>query len=148
MVTSGEPPARTKAGGMKERVARYRAKIRERVQKLKWDVLALFLARRDPRVPRKARLAIVLAVGYFFSPVDLIPDFIPVIGQLDELVIVSALAAFAIRSIPSDVMDEYRARAKLVFGTRTPRLYAVAFILATVWVLLSLGFILLLVKLF
>ncbi|MBM4250060.1 MAG: DUF1232 domain-containing protein [Euryarchaeota archaeon] len=78
----------------------YRANIRRRIGDLKWDVLALFLARRDPRVPPKARLAIVLAVGYFFSPIDLIPDFIPVIGQLDELVIVSALAAFALRSIP------------------------------------------------
>jgi uncharacterized membrane protein YkvA (DUF1232 family) len=134
--------------GLRERLARYRAGIRERVRKLKWDVLALFLARRDPRVPFKAKIAIVLAVGYFFSPIDLIPDFIPVIGQLDELVIVSALVAFAIRSIPPHVLDEYRARAKVQFGTRTPKTYAIAIILATVWVLVSLGFILFLIRLF
>ena len=134
--------------GLKARLARYRAGILERIQKLKWDVLALFLARRDPRVPLKAKLAIVVAVGYFFSPIDLIPDFIPVIGQLDELVIVSALVGFAIRSMPPGVMDEYRAKAKVQFGTLTPRTYAIAVILATVWVLVSLGFILFLMNLF
>lgn len=136
------------AGGLKARFARYRAGIRERIQKLKWDVLALFLARRDPRVPLKAKIAIVLAVGYFFSPIDLIPDFIPVIGQLDELVIVSTLVGFAIRSMPPEVMDEYRAKAKVQFGARTPRTYAIAVILATIWVLVSLGFIFFLINLF
>ena len=135
-------------GGLKARFARYRAGIRERIQKLKWDVLALFLARRDPRVPLKAKLAIVVAAGYFFSPIDLIPDFIPVIGQLDELVIVSALVAFAIRSMPPGVMDEYRAKAKIQFGARTPRLFAIGAILAAVWALVSLGFIFFLMNLF
>jgi uncharacterized membrane protein YkvA (DUF1232 family) len=135
------------AGGLRKRLAGYRARMRERVQSLKWDVLALFLARRDPRVPFKARLAIVLAVGYFFSPIDLIPDFIPVIGQLDEVVIVSALTAFAIRSMPKEVLDEYRAKAKVQFAARTPRTYAIAIVLATVWVLVSLGFIFLLYEL-
>lgn len=136
------------SGGLRERFARYRKNVRERIRALKWDVLALFLARRDRRVPFKARLAIVLAVGYFFSPIDLIPDFIPVIGQLDELLIVSALTAFAIRSIPPEVMDEYRARAKSEFGARTPKTYAIAIVLATIWVLVSLGFIFLLIELF
>jgi len=136
------------AGGLRERIAKYSTGVRERIRSLKWDVLALFLARRDPRVPFRARLAIVVAVGYFFSPIDLIPDFIPVIGQLDELVIVSALAAFAIRSMPPQVMDEYRAKAKVQFGTRTPKTYAIAVILATVWVLISLGLIFFLVNLF
>ncbi len=136
------------AGGIRERIARYRASIRQRIRDLKWDLLALYLARRDPRVPLRAKIAIVLAVGYFFSPVDLIPDFIPVIGQLDEVVIVSALTAFAIRSMPPQVMDEYRPRAKARFGARTPRTYAIAVILATVWVLVSLGFIFFLISLF
>lgn len=135
------------AGTLRQRMGAYRAGIRRRLGDLRWDVLALFLARRDPRVPLRARLALVLAVGYFFSPVDLIPDFIPVIGQLDELVIVSALAAFAIRSIPKEVMDEYRARARREFGTRTPRTYAIAALLVTVWVIVSLGFFLLLLEL-
>jgi uncharacterized membrane protein YkvA (DUF1232 family) len=136
------------AGGLRERIVRYSSGVRERIRSLKWDVLALFLARRDPRVPLKARIAIVVAVGYFFSPIDLIPDFIPVIGQLDELVIVSALTAFAIRSMPPHVLDEYRAKAKVLYAARTPRTYAIAIILATVWVLVSVGFILLLIKLF
>ena len=136
------------SGGLRERIARYSSGVRERIRSLKWDVLALFLARRDPRVPLKAQIAIILAVGYFFSPIDLIPDFIPVIGQLDELVIVSALVAFAIRTMPPEVLDEYRAKAKVQFGTRTPKTYAIAIILATVWVLISLGFIFFLIKLF
>jgi len=136
------------APGLRQRIRAYRAGIRKRISDLKWDVLALYLARRDPRVPLKAKVAIALAVGYFVSPIDLIPDFIPVIGQLDELVIVTALTAYAIRSVPTHVMDEYRARAKAEFGARTPRTYAIAAILATVWVLVTAGFIYLLYRLF
>ena len=103
----------------RERVRRYRLKVQGRIGELKWSVLALYLARRDPRVPLKAKLAIVLAVGYFVSPIDLIPDFIPVIGQLDELVIVGALTAFALMGTtmaPGFEYDDYQEgdRAKLV----------------------------------
>ena len=127
----------------RERVRRYRLQLQSRIMELKWSVLALYLARRDPRVPLKAKAAIVLAVGYFFSPIDLIPDFIPVIGQLDEVVIVGALAAFALRCIPSGVMDEYRARAKVEFAKGTPRSYMVGIIIVSVYVIGAVGVVLL-----
>ena len=122
---------------------RYRLRVQSRIMDLKWSVLALYLARRDPRVPLKAKLAIALAVGYFFSPIDLIPDFIPVIGQLDELLIVGALAAYALRSIPPGVMDEHRARAKLEFARGTPKHYMFGIIIVAFYVLGAMGLVLL-----
>jgi len=127
----------------RERVRRYRLKVQSRMQELKWSVLALYLARRDPRVPLKAKLAIVLAVGYFVSPIDLIPDFIPVIGQLDELVIVGALTAFALRCIPSGVMDEYRAKAKVQFARGAPKGYMIGILVVSVYVMGAIGLVLL-----
>lgn len=128
--------------GRMERIRLYREQVKARIQALKWNVLGLYLARRDPRVPLKAKVAIALAVGYFLSPLDLIPDFIPVIGQLDELVIVSALVGFALRSIPPGVLDEYRARAKVEFRKGTPKAYMMAILIAGVWVLALIGLIL------
>ena len=127
----------------RERVRRYRLKVQGRIGELKWSVLALYLARRDPRVPLKAKLAIVLAVGYFVSPIDLIPDFIPVIGQLDELVIVGALTAFALGTIPAEVMDEYRAMAKVQFAKGAPKSYLMGIIIVSVYVLGAIGLVLL-----
>lgn len=121
---------------------KYRAKLQARVEQLKWNVLGLYLARRDPRVPLKAKVAIVLAVGYFLSPVDLVPDFIPVIGMLDELVIVGGLVGFALRSMPPGVMEEYRAKAMVDFRKGTPKSYVIGIIIASMWVLTLIGLLL------
>ena len=78
---------------------------------LKRDVIALWLAARDPRVPLAAKLVAGAVAAYALSPIDLIPDFIPVLGYLDDLLIVPAGIWLALRLIPAELMAELRARA-------------------------------------
>jgi uncharacterized membrane protein YkvA (DUF1232 family) len=81
-------------------------------RQLKSEVYALYLAYRDPRTPWYARLWAAGVVGYAFSPIDLIPDFVPVLGYLDDLLIVPLGVLLALRLIPADVMADCRARAR------------------------------------
>ena len=102
---------------------------------LKAEVYALYLAYRDPRVPWYARLVALCVVAYAFSPVDLIPDPIPVLGYLDDLILVPLGIALAIKLIPAPVLDEHRrkARKKLVGGELPVGRVAAAVVVA-VWV--------------
>jgi uncharacterized membrane protein YkvA (DUF1232 family) len=95
-----------KAGG--SGLARKARRMKHRLGARLW---AVFLAWKDPATPRIARIAIAAAVAYALSPIDLIPDFIPILGQLDDLVIVPALIAIALRLIPADVAVRCRKEA-------------------------------------
>ena len=83
-----------------------------RARRLKLETWAVYLAYRDPRTPWYARLFVLCVVGYALSPIDLVPDFIPVLGYLDDLVLVPLGLALAIRMIPQPVLDECRERAR------------------------------------
>src|SRR5437868_13035767 len=85
---------------------------KERAREIKSELYALYLAYRDPRVPWYARAFAACVVGYAFSPIDLIPDPIPLIGYLDDLILVPLGIALALKMIPADVMAESRARAR------------------------------------
>ena len=87
-------------------------RLREAARRLALDVEALALAYRDPRVPRAARIVIGLTVAYALSPIDLIPDVIPVLGLLDDLLIVPLGLWLALRLVPDGVIDEARERAR------------------------------------
>lgn len=87
------------------------AKWVARARLLKAEAVALALAARDPRTPLIAKLMVLAIVAYAVSPIDLIPDFIPVLGYLDELVLLPIAISFAIRMIPAPVMEDARARA-------------------------------------
>jgi uncharacterized membrane protein YkvA (DUF1232 family) len=78
---------------------------------LKRDVAALLLAVRDPRTPLLARIVAALVVAYALSPIDLIPDFVPVLGYLDDLILVPLGLAVVVRLVPATLMAEYRAQA-------------------------------------
>lgn len=91
-------------------------KAKDWARRLKRDVVALWLAGRDPRTPLSAKLVAAAVAAYALSPLDLIPDVIPVLGLLDDLLIVPLGIALAIRLIPPPLMEEFRARA-----SRTPR---------------------------
>lgn len=82
-----------------------------RVAAVEADTYALYLACRDPRVPWLAKLVAVFVVAYALSPIDLIPDFLPVVGYLDDLLLLPLGFALAIRLIPPHVLAEHRARA-------------------------------------
>lgn len=87
-------------------------RLKEWARALKRDVLALWLAARDPRVPRLAKLLAGLVTAYALSPIDLIPDFIPVLGLVDDLLIVPAGIWLCIRLIPPPVLADLRAAAQ------------------------------------
>jgi len=86
-------------------------RLRDWARLIKRDVHALYLARRDPRVPWYAKALAALVAGYALSPIDLIPDFIPVVGYLDDLIIVPLGILLAVRLIPPDLMGELRLAA-------------------------------------
>jgi uncharacterized membrane protein YkvA (DUF1232 family) len=85
--------------------------FKNRVRMLKRDTIALYLAARDPRTPWYVRVLAGAVVAYALSPFDLIPDFIPVLGYLDDLILVPAGIALVLRLVPAEVMTDCRAQA-------------------------------------
>ncbi len=112
------------------------ARLRRWADGLRRDVLALWLAARDPRVPWMAKLSALVAAGYALSPIDLIPDFVPVLGYLDDLIIVPCLVLLAVRLIPPAVLDELREVAARRQGER-PRSLSGAAVVIAVWTLVG-----------
>ena len=92
------------------------------------DVHALYLAGRDPRVPWYAKALAAAVAGYALSPLDLIPDFIPVVGYLDDLILVPLGIVIVIRLIPTEIMAEHRATAAAAQNRPVSRVAAVAII--------------------
>ena len=117
-------------------------KLKERAKQLKTDIPAVFLALTDRKTPWYAKGLALLTVAYALSPVDLIPDFIPVLGYLDDLIILPVLVALTVKCIPADVFAQYRERARDMWadGKEQRWYYAVPIIL--IWIL-ALGLILL-----
>ncbi len=103
---------------------------------LKKDAYALYLASRDPRVPVVAKLVVVLVVAYALSPIDLIPDFIPVLGYLDDMLLLPMGIALAIRLMPCDVWEDCKSQARAQLGSELPRNRTAAIVIATVWLAL------------
>lgn len=97
---------------------------------LKRDVVALWLAARDPRTPLAAKLVAALVAAYALSPIDLIPDFIPVLGYLDDLLLVPVGIWLAVRLIPLALLREFRATAQ---ARDRPRSLAGAGVVGVVW---------------
>src|SRR5688572_10717316 len=96
------------------------AGLRTRARALKSETLALYLAARDPRVPWFAKLLAALIVAYALSPIDLIPDFIPILGYLDDLIIIPLGIAAVLRMVPAEVMNDCRTRAQVEFAGQRP----------------------------
>jgi uncharacterized membrane protein YkvA (DUF1232 family) len=106
-----------------------------RARQLKTEVYALYLAYRDPRLPWYARLVAAAVAAYAFSPIDLIPDFIPLLGYLDDLLIVPLGVALAIKLIPPAVMAEARQRAQAELASGKPVNWVAAVLIITLWLL-------------
>lgn len=87
-------------------------RLKEKAKLLRAEVVSIYLALNDRRTPLLAKIMIVLTISYAFSPVDLIPDFIPVLGYLDDLIILPLMITTSIRLIPEEILDECRKKAK------------------------------------
>src|SRR6266496_1652621 len=107
-------------------------RLKEWARVIKRDVHALYLACRDPRTPWYAKALAAAVAGYALSPIDLIPDFVPVLGYLDDLIIVPAGILLAIKLIPAPVMAEARERADAESSRPAGRF--AAFIVIALWV--------------
>ena len=114
-------------------VSRVIGAIRERARRIKQDTFALYLAVQDPRTPWYAKALAGAVVAYAVSPIDLIPDFIPVLGYLDDLILVPLGMLLAIRLIPPSVMADCRAQARASLDRPTSK--AAAFIIVAIWAL-------------
>ena len=104
------------------------------VRKLKEDIYTLYLAYRDPPVPFHAKVVLIITVAYAFSPIDLIPDFIPVLGYLDDLLLLPLGIWLSIKLIPAEVVQEYRQKAKEQLLERKPS-YIMAACIMVIWLL-------------
>ena len=110
---------------------------KKKARELKTEVYALYLAYRDPRVPWPARIFAGLVVAYAFSPIDLIPDPIPILGYLDDLILVPLGAALARRMIPPLVLAECRVKAKEVMAAGKPVNWVAAGVVVAIWLVVA-----------
>ncbi|MBC3767142.1 DUF1232 domain-containing protein [Neptunicella marina] len=108
--------------------------IKENARKLKAQTLAIYYAARDPRMPFLVRVLAILVAAYALSPIDLIPDFIPIIGLLDDIIIIPAGLALIMCLTPPSVMESARLQAQEVAGK--PVSYSAAVIIIIIWLVL------------
>jgi uncharacterized membrane protein YkvA (DUF1232 family) len=106
---------------------------KQRAKRLQEEVYALYFAGRHPEVPWYAKLLAAAVVAYAFSPIDLIPDFIPVIGYLDDLLLVPLGIYLVVRMIPKPVMEECRQRARDSLNREGPRNWKAAAVIIAIW---------------
>jgi len=109
-------------------------KWKAHAQRLKSEVYALYLANKDPRTPWYAKIFSAVVVGYAFSPIDLIPDPIPILGYLDDLLLIPLGAYLAVKMIPSQVMEESRIKAQQVMAQGKPVNKVAAGVIVLIWI--------------
>jgi len=110
--------------------------LRDWARAIRRDVLAIYFASRDPRVPWHAKALAVRIATYAMSPIDLIPDFIPVLGYLDDAILLPLGILLVLRMIPPEVMAEHRAAAAV--AAERPQSIAGAIFVVAVWLALTL----------
>jgi uncharacterized membrane protein YkvA (DUF1232 family) len=112
------------------------SKIKKQAHLLKGEVYAVYIAARDPRVPWYAKVFMGLVLAYAFSPIDLIPDFIPVLGYLDDLVIIPLGIALSLKMIPAEVMSDARLQAAELVRKGEPISRFGAILIILIWLTL------------
>lgn len=108
---------------------------RQKTRELKTHTLVLYCAYRDPRVPWYAKLFVAAILAYAFSPIDLIPDFIPVLGYLDDLLIIPAGVYLALKMIPPQVLADCREQARESLAGNRPEFRFMGVIVVLIWLL-------------
>lgn len=112
-------------------------KLKEKARELKTKLSALFLAYKRGDTPLIAKIAAAIAVGYALSPIDLIPDFVPLLGYLDDIVILPLLIALAVKLIPKNIMEECLVQAKNLWQGRKPIRWRYAVPIIALWLFIS-----------
>jgi uncharacterized membrane protein YkvA (DUF1232 family) len=108
---------------------------KENIAKIEIETYALYLAGKDPRIPLHIKIIIILVIAYLLSPIDLIPDFIPIIGYLDDLLLITVGIPLLLRAIPKEIMDEHRKNAKSKLNEGMKKSWIVALIIILIWFL-------------
>ena len=109
--------------------------LKERAKKLKTDIPAIFLALKDKETPIAAKIVAAVTVAYALSPIDLIPDFIPVLGYLDDVILLPALVALTVRLIPRETMEKNRKLAEGLWKDGKPKKWYYAVPIVLIWLL-------------
>jgi uncharacterized membrane protein YkvA (DUF1232 family) len=112
-------------------------RLKQWAHALKAETYALYLAARHPGTPWYAKLLVAAIVAYAFSPIDLIPDFIPIVGYLDDLLLLPIGIALAIKIVPHRVLVECRAQAQNVMANGKPSSRIAGAIVVTIWLALA-----------
>jgi uncharacterized membrane protein YkvA (DUF1232 family) len=110
---------------------------KQRVRQLKKETYAIYIACKDPRVPWYARIFAGFVVAYAFSPIDLIPDAIPILGYLDDLILVPLGIILVLKMIPPAVLAECREKAEAAMGEGKPTNWIAAVVIVAIWLLLG-----------
>ena len=111
-------------------------KLKQRARYLKAETFALYLAARDSRTPWHAKLLVAGIVAYALSPIDLIPDFVPVLGYVDDLIVIPMGIALAIKLVPHSVLAECRTRAQETMGYGKPVSWVAGTVIVVIWLVL------------
>ena len=112
------------------------AKFKAKANELKCDLSALYLVYKRKDVSIAAKIIIVIAIGYALSPVDLIPDFIPILGCLDDLIVLPFLVYISLKLIPTEIMEECREQAKNLWKDGKPKKWRYAMPIIIIYVLI------------
>ena len=110
--------------------------LKERAKKLKYDVPAVFIAMKKKETPIIAKILAGITVAYALSPIDLIPDFIPVLGYLDDVLLLPALIALTIKLLPKDVFEKCRMEAENLWSDGKPKKWYYAIPIVIIWLLI------------
>ncbi|WPC44356.1 YkvA family protein [Clostridium sp. JS66] len=110
--------------------------VKQKAKKMKKEIGALYLAYKRDDVPFYAKLVSILVVGYALSPIDLIPDFIPILGYVDDLILIPLGIMFAVKLIPAHIMNECRQQSENIFKKGKPKNWIVGGIIICIWIII------------
>lgn len=115
--------------------------IKERAKKLKADIPAVFIALKDKNTPLIAKIVAGITVGYALSPIDLVPDFIPLLGYLDDIILLPILVALTIKLIPKDVWTKSKESAEGLWKNGKPKKWYYSIPIIIIWLIIVWGII-------
>ncbi len=110
--------------------------LKERAKQLKTDITAIFIALKNKETPIISKVFAAITIVYALSPIDLIPDFIPVLGYLDDIIILPLLIALTVRLIPHDIFEECRIHAEGLWIDSKPKKWYFALPIVAIWLLM------------